>query len=308
MDDSLDYYTKEYVPKAFGLVNNGVICYFNSLIQSLMSCTCLNKYLISGAGDTDNMVIKQYVDLYTETIDNSNIKSAISIWEALRDYVMKTGRDKSRLIFASGGQQCADEALKLLLESMGDNVLSRFTVKYTNFVVCGNCGGKSDAQRDYNSFIKLIGNEISYVKNPANVEVWQKQFQQYILKHYGVVEDYRCENCGDKKVKKRMHELRMLNEVIVVVLAKYGLKRMIYYPARLSFPKIGGGKMEYILVSQIDHFGSISSGHYTSRSVRKDTNGKFYIAHLNDESLKPLLRGGFIPNENSYILFYHLVK
>lgn len=306
MEDSLDYYSKTYVPSAFGLVNNGSICYFNSLIQSLMSCSCLNKYLICYP-DGDNEIVNQYVQLYEKVKNGGVIGDTSKIWTALRNHII-SGKDKARLMFTSGGQQCADEALKLLLESIGDNVLSRFTVKYTNYIVCGNCRSRSDEQRDYNSFIKIIGNEIQYAKNPTTVNVWQDQFQKYILKHHGIVEDYRCEKCNDKSIKKRVHELRMLNEVIVVVLTKYGRKRMIYYPARLSFPKIGGGRMEYILVSQIDHFGSMGGGHYIARSVRTDDSGKFHIAHLNDISVSPIIRGGFIPNENSYILFYHLVK
>lgn len=309
MNSDLDYFSKEYLPTSFGLINTGTVCYFNSLIQSLMSCSSLNKYLIRGYG-AKNAINGEYLKLYERVSTNPgsvSCDSAMEIWKELQKHIMATKEDRSSKIFASGGQQCAHEALKLLLEAMGDDILSRFTVKYTNFIVC-KCGHISSEQRDYNSFITLIGNEIAYVKNPKSVAIWQKQFQSYVLKHHGVVEDYKCEKCGDKKPKKRAHELRMLNEVIVVVLEKFSSKRIIYYPARLSFPKLGGGAMEYILVSQIDHFGGTNGGHYIARSVRISDNNKFCIAQLNDSSIGPASQGGFIPNPNSYLLFYHLVK
>lgn len=292
-----------YIPRHFGLINTGVICYFNSLVQSLMSCSALNKYLMEGG---ENIVAREYVKLY-RCMNSSNVLdygSAVELWNALRREVLSAGaHDMSRRIFASGGQQCADEALKLMLEALGDDVLSKFIVKYSHYIECEECGKHTVERRDFNSFIKIYGGEIKYTGDDP--EMWRRAFQQYLLRHYEIVEDYTCEGCNVKKTRRRYTQLRMLNNMIVIVLEKYGAKKNIYYPSKLVFPAIGGGSMTYQLVSQIDHYGSMFGGHYIARSVRRDGK-KICVAHLNDMSVNVIDKDGFIPNTNTYILFYHL--
>lgn len=300
-------YKKKYIPESFGLINTGVICYFNSLMQSLMSCTSLNESLLNKKGRGDvNGVIVEYIKLYSES-KTTQIKSAVGVWKALQTAILQSGTiDVGRRIFASGGQQCADEALKLILEIMGDDVLEKFTVKYSSYIKCDDCGHKSDEKRDYNSFIKIIGNEIIYPQGGTSEE-WQKLFAKYIFKHTGIVEDYKCDKCGVKSTRQKYHQLRRLSEVIVIVLSKYGTKRNIYYPRKLIFPAIGGGSLQYMLIAQIDHFGSMFGGHYIARCIRKKDD-KLCAMYFNDTSVKEIHKDAFSPNPNSYILFYHLVN
>jgi ubiquitin C-terminal hydrolase len=39
-------FNKNFIPNNFGLTNNGSICYFNSLLQSLISCSSFNQLVL----------------------------------------------------------------------------------------------------------------------------------------------------------------------------------------------------------------------------------------------------------------------
>lgn len=286
----LKSYNKKHAVKSFGLINSGALCYFNALIQALCGCTSLNEYVKQC---DDNGVIDEYRRLIESKLpvrDTTNLQKELHLR-------LKRSKDKSRQLFSSGGQQCADEALKLLLEAMGDNILIRLTVKYTSIIPC-SCGHSSSEIEDTNSFIKLIGNEISIST--------QEEFQKYILRHAEIIEGYTCEQCGVKENRYRIHKLARLNEIIVIILLKYSGKRVIYYPARLSFPKLGGGNLEYRLVSQIDHYGTMTGGHYIAKSIRNNDGLSVIVA--NDDHVNEAPPGCFLPNPHSYMLFYHLIN
>ena len=46
MDNTLIKFNEIYMLQPFGLYNNNIICYFNSLLQSLFSCSSINEYLL----------------------------------------------------------------------------------------------------------------------------------------------------------------------------------------------------------------------------------------------------------------------
>jgi uncharacterized UBP type Zn finger protein len=52
------FYNSEYVPDAIGFNNTGAICWFNSLLQSLLSCSSLTEKLLDL--DADNKVSNNF--------------------------------------------------------------------------------------------------------------------------------------------------------------------------------------------------------------------------------------------------------
>ena len=68
-------YNPEFVPNAFGLVNNGAVCYLNSLIQCSMSCPSFNRYMTKRSkSETTNPVIDTYVSIYENHLASKTTK------------------------------------------------------------------------------------------------------------------------------------------------------------------------------------------------------------------------------------------
>ena len=73
MSSSLIKYDNKFIPLAFGLHNSGVICYFNTLLQSLMSCSSVNQYFLIHEHvfkQKNNTLALLYIDLLKKNLNN----------------------------------------------------------------------------------------------------------------------------------------------------------------------------------------------------------------------------------------------
>ena len=68
-NNTLIKYNGLYILLPFGLYNNSIICYFNSLLQSLFTCSSLTEYLLNNESKfTNNNFIKLYINIIKEYI------------------------------------------------------------------------------------------------------------------------------------------------------------------------------------------------------------------------------------------------
>jgi ubiquitin C-terminal hydrolase len=119
------------------------------------------------------------------------------------------------------------------------------------------------------------------------------------MKNMEDLEDYTCDKCNTRlKNVHRVYTLKMLPEIVVIIFNKYGRKINCYYPSSLSFPAKNMNKktIDYKLVAQIDHSGSMSGGHYVAKGVR----GK-EVFLFNDSSVSQSELG---PTNGAFMVFY----
>lgn len=310
---------------ANGFINPGSTCYFNALLQSMLSCTSfIENILECKINNTQNSIIKlliQFIDLSMECkkldkTNSSHILTISKIQKKLNTYAYKIwkcmvvklcNRKKIPIKNFMQGQQCVGEGYHYLLETIEEfqKIQNLFIHKYKSLIRCLNCDKwVSDIECTYNLFevdpdLKLdqLPQFDQYNTEPSNMN-------EFISKQTGYVDkDYICPDCKQTGEKFRMDVLVMIPEILVVMSKKYksGRKLNLYtdFPEKLVFKNNNGSNMVYEAVSQIEHSGNLHSGHYWAKCKRND--GWYDMNDLNISASK------FQPTNNTYVVFYHLI-
>jgi len=321
-------YNSDYIPDSFGLQNTGAICYFNSLVQSLLSCPSLNEHILKNIDRYKSNVILQYYikllrSIRSKSIDfDSDDTSQRQTRPSTRAHIQMVNtliqiQQKTTFNVKFGtGQQDASEGLNLLLDAINDKpVMELFQVRYREHIICKTCNHKH------------ISASHPYLPIDIALDVFDKKrstehskiIEKYILKHNEYIDDaYRCTNstCQISGNKLKYVMLTMVPEIIIISFKKFAgvgpmkktkdgrnirntsaIKKCIQFPMKLSF---NGGKLNYEIVSQCEQSGGIGGGHYWAISKRKDK-----VYNFNDTSVSS---AAFNPTANTYMVFYHVIS
>jgi ubiquitin C-terminal hydrolase len=320
-------YNLDYVPEPFGFRNLGATCYFNSLLQSIISCPIFIKTLIKNkeADDyKDNPVVQSMMQMHivmsdpdTSAKDKSKffLDLAPTVW---RDVFTKAMTRKDHIKFTPG-QECAREGFHLFLESLDglSEIQNLFLHRYQTLIFCHDCNDwVVNKECEYSLFEvqpNLISPQLSRFKeiDPNYNKV--RPLEDFLHKQTSYVDEFhRCPKCKKAESRYQITRLTMIPEILVVLSKKYDMRGQRKSHEVTNFPdvmKFGGkeekeGKMHeftlnYKAVSRIEHMGSMGGGHYNCHSIRKD--GKWYL--LDDSRVGP---GEFKPTSNTYLVFYHV--
>ena len=130
-----------------------------------------------------------------------------------------------------------------------------------------------------------------------------KSLKDYLLSHNPQIDNnYICPKCNVRGHKIQQRDLVMLPEIIIILFKKYNNKWVVPYPSQLRF-----GKLVYNIISQTEHSGTQSGGHYWAKAKRhilQSNKMRERIMTLNDTSVSS---GNFVPNQSVYMLWYHIV-
>ena len=151
MNDTLIPYNNLYLLRAFGLYNSHILCYFNSLLQSLFSCTSLTEYLLNNEKKfIENNFMSMYINIlkkyiildmqinkssnnqYNNLTESSNILMFNEFLISIKNKNIKFGYN----------QEDSGELLVLLLDVINDNyIYNLFYNKYRCDIYCKNFTG-----------------------------------------------------------------------------------------------------------------------------------------------------------------------
>ena len=316
-------YNNDYIPEPFGLQNTGAICYFNSLVQSLLSCSSLNEHILTNLDRyKSNVILQHYIKLLrsiTISQDNQRRQLRLSTEGAHIQMINKLIQIQKNTMFNvkfGTGQQDVGEGLNLLLDAINDKpVMELFQVRYSEHIECKICDHKHiSASHPYLPID--IALDVFDKKPPTE---HPKIIEKYVLKHNEYIDDaYRCTNksCRLTGDKFKYVMLTMVPEIIIISFKKFAsvgpmkktrdgkkisstsaIKKCIHFPMTLSF---NSGKLNYEIVSQCEHSGGIGGGHYWAISKRKDK-----VYNFNDTSVSSAT---FNPTANTYMVFYHIYR
>ena len=284
-------YDAKFVPNAFGLVNIGATCYFNSFIQAMLSLPSVTAFFLENEERLkSNPVATTYIRFLRHVLSIKNSES-VNPLELFRMFVIAIRKKNPHSTFGSG-QEDADEALTLFLDSIDDPDLYKiFMSTYNLSVFCSDCTVSSRIKSDNSCVIEITPGA------SAEILPISEKIKRYTVTCPG----YKCPKCersNRESPPQTLYRLCNVGNVITILFLKYNIAGAISYQQTIELPG-NDGVLTFKLVAIIEHSGSTSGGHYWSRCLR--TGG---FALLNDSSVG---QGDDSVRSESYILFYHYI-
>lgn len=278
-----------YLPSVFALANGGrALCYFNSLMQFLMSMPSFNAYMVNNKDQYNKSgpisVGARYIELFEKHRGETD-PERISTDDAsmvLKDLIAtrKINGVGGNLLY--GRQEDLHEGMHFMMEFIGGRVLNLFKMRHRRCFKCNACGDEHEMEHKYYDTTFNLSEEPPHILAGLNT---QKKVQDYIKFHVDVPPEYKCEKCNvanniDANTGEVLranivgsYRLARLSEIIILVFNKDN-KTTKYFPPKLEF-KSNPTKsiMRYKLVAQVEHFGNHHSGHYVVRALRRKPIG-----------------------------------
>ena len=331
---TIEYLNYDYIPAPKGAVNSGVVCHFNSLIQSLISCTSLTNYMKECEKKLQEEREKVSQGLVVnkealEMIDSEHSKTFHKYIEVLRMQLNPEEKylDTSQLLATLGtpnnrfgsGMEDIGEGFTLLMDALDNKVVNdNFRCVYKRSLYCSNCTRVVE---------EVLEEPSLYIGIPPLVLVpktFQNGVTKQILRNRDTMEfitrinnlnrhplnryikqikartDRKCPSCGEASCVNAF-QLNNSPNVLVILIKKYGRKQLLDFPQTMDFTAEADGKeilRHYKLVAQAEHLGNRRGGHYYADCLRK---GGYY--RMNDTRYSPI---DPMPTPNSYMLFYHI--
>jgi ubiquitin C-terminal hydrolase len=312
---SLTRYNPKYELPPAGFHNLGFTCYYNALLQSLLSCTSFTQELLGNAEYNDDQLPKILVYLIRalRSADPSPdiARLAPITWKVM---IRKLAEKSHEFAQFAVGQQCAAEGYSLLLQALEDHqgIQNLFFHRRRNKLFCPDCQTWFSEVNELNNVFEVEPTPRSYSVEDLKANINSDaasvaNLNEFLLNQVGSVDrDCICSKCNIKSNKIRQSSLVMIPEILFVMSKKYkyegvGQKMDVYtdFPARLEFPAKGKTKLVYEAVAQIEHSGGLNGGHYWAICRRRDG---WYC--LNDTHVSP---ASFRPTNDTYIVLYHIL-
>jgi ubiquitin C-terminal hydrolase len=294
-------FDSKWVAQSFGLTNPNSLCYFNSLLQAMVSQSAPNQYILNTPitdGD-DNDVWREYVAFVNSAITGPVPKNAIGIITALKERLQN---DKRRVF--GRGQEDAGEGFHLLLDMMGnDEYAQNFMHRYTHDIYCTKCEKIVSTKCDMSFHVEIPP---GYDKNQRK---WSDDettpstgpLNKYIRHHTTTLDDFNCPECKEKQKMIRMSHIVHVPNVIVVQFNKFAGKFISTIPTVLVFPGTNGTTLKYMMTANIKHSGNMNGGHYVTNCLRFP-DGEKRIQLMNDRHVTD---DNFDSSSSTYIVWYH---
>lgn len=315
---SLLKYNINYAIRPVGFINLGYTCYYNSLLQSLLSCTSFIEEIMSNQEVHKKDLILGYMieliarfNLLEKYPGNQQIKSEINnlgpiTWKAMIKKISMPPDGSIEFAQFAMGQQCAAEGFTLLIQALDNfqGIQNLFEHRRQNKIYCKECKTWFSEVIETNNMFEVEPELIDQV-NPGQT----KNLTDFLLNQSSIIDkDCLCSNCGIRGNKHKTSKLTMVPEILFVVSKKYKYsmergdeKINVYteFPAKLEFNSNSDDIITYEAVAQIEHYGNTRGGHYVA--ICKRSCGWFLF---NDMGIS---HSEFKPTNNTYIVLYHVV-
>ena len=273
---------KDVTIPAIGFHNSGAICYFNSLIQCLLSSPFFLRFTFVNENETKN----ENNEAKNEKNENNEKNETKNKEKPFTAFFMNILSDQWNMLFTTSllqqlrnfqPNQSSSEYFILMIDSLGWEKL--FECQYKLTTRCNECGFTKE---------KI---DVSY-----NVLV--NQFDDFV-QTASSLENVLCDGCKKKTTLTEQRKISAVSDMIVISLNKYFMKNIIPYPIQFTL-----GAFTFRLKGSIEHFGILGGGHYICRVERQDG---YYI--IDDSRIVSIDKDTFErPMPETYMVFYDRVS
>lgn len=187
----------ECLPEASGLTNIGQTCYFNSMLQALISCTSLSTLVLKVKDSSSNQLLIEYSKLLT----NTNPNQSITIWETMMRILVSTNKHPH----FRNQQQDSHESLQIFLDllSIGHPEINDiFNTRYRYRTVCHECKFSTEKAHEDLS-ISLNQND---------------KMPETLMNRSTEITDYRCGCCTKEYVVKSNRQCSTCRKIYYKIL------------------------------------------------------------------------------------------
>lgn len=171
----------ECLPEASGLTNIGQTCYFNSMLQALISCTSLSTLILQLKDTSTNQLLLEYSKLLT----NPNSNQSITIWETMMRILVSTNKHPH----FRNQQQDSHESLQIFLDLLSMNhpeINEIFNARYRYRTVCHECKFSTEKAHE----------DLSISLNQTD------KIPETLMNRSTEITDYRCNSCTKEHLVK----------------------------------------------------------------------------------------------------------
>ena len=276
--------------QVIGFTNIGAICWFNSMLQLLISSKYIIKSILDDNKENKNKLLIEFQNfLICYTSNSLTQNNSIKLLHVFLHEV-KEKHPKSVLNYLT--QQSASEGMTFFLDMLNSKSLNNILTHITEeSIICKQTKEVISSKKNVNNQFMLFNtNDLIKRGLPDTILCSQDNLEEDF-----VPENYKKDI---NKQYKRVYILKYIPEVIIISLNKYIQKNNIILPEVFKIPHVNGSDMIYNKKAEIDHLGVLGGGHYISRVLRQDKVFLFNDNIYSDSELKT--------NRNTYITLYEL--
>ncbi|KAM9424196.1 ubiquitin carboxyl-terminal hydrolase 50-like isoform 2-T2 [Pholidichthys leucotaenia] len=276
-----------------GLISLGLTCYLNSVLQVLFMTIDFRdavKRCCSKNSTIDLHLKELFVRLEKRMAGTFKITQELGIKDLY--------------------EQCdAAEYFEKILCQTSSEASKIFKGQLNHQITCCRCDRRTNSR----SFFWLLP---LTVENSPCITYQVNQGLEAFFQTQTVCGDNQlyCDNCGRKENAKIAYEMMQHPDVLTLLLKKFTfddrLKRYVKLHCNADVPQtLSVEKKTYHLYAIVNHFGSLTGGHYTAE-IRSFETGQWYC--FNDRTVKTITL--FKPGEHclrsssAYLLLYRKVS
>lgn len=292
----------------FGLNNTGAICYFNSLLQAILSCQSIYNTVQDITIDSDlnkTLTGRTFVQTVRTAMGNNAGECAASSSKLLSALIADLEEKIGKTNFGKM-QESASEGFVWLLDMMENPeskvhpITKLFRHRYEIEYYCQNCKDIVSVQEDSGISINLFF-----------YDEWHKPisdaatFADAIRVHLSYTDKgYKCPKCKRVVNGIRRYTLTRTPEIMVCLFNQYVDKKLRYFPTAFKIPDQNNSAHVYQLVAQVEHSGNLGGGHYVCKATRKagTTTAPFLF---NDTGVTEIPK--LEPTAGTYMIFYQKI-
>lgn len=258
------FYNQEFIEQIQGFNNTGAICWFNSLLQLMLSISPICESLLNTKRNLHNnpfaLSFCDLIELHRRPLadQEANHNNQIA-HQSARILTLFIAQLKQRqLPPLTNGQECVDEGYLLFLDALNCPEVYNVCRNVYEYTIRCTCGMITSQHRDESYRMQV------HMLIPSRTK---EEFATWLHHHISEVDSFKCTHCGVTQSLPRVEILKVIREVIVCIFNKFQVKTKAFFPPVLEFPSMGK-TLHYKLCGQIDHSGTQHSGHYWAKVQR----------------------------------------